>query len=74
MEMYSSELFSSEFLREKFENDLEILGKLREFISSKMWPLDTETAIRLMWGSLWQVYRFSLHSYLGLFSLHVIYN
>ena len=25
--MYSSELFSSEFLREKFENDLEILGK-----------------------------------------------
>ena len=27
MEMYSSELFSSEFLREKFENDLEILGK-----------------------------------------------
>ena len=39
MEMYSSELFSSEFLREKFENHLEILGKLREFISSKMWPL-----------------------------------
>ena len=25
--MYSSKLFSSEFLREKFENDLEILGK-----------------------------------------------
>ena len=27
MEMYTSESFSSEFLREKFENDLEILGK-----------------------------------------------
>ena len=27
MEMYSSKLFSSEFLREKFENDLEILEK-----------------------------------------------
>ena len=27
MEMYSSELFSSEFLREKFENGLEISGK-----------------------------------------------
>ena len=30
MEMYSSELFSSEFLREKFENNLEILGKTQE--------------------------------------------
>ena len=27
MEMYSSKSFSSEFLRKKFENDLEILGK-----------------------------------------------
>ena len=27
MKMYSSELFSSELLREKFENDLDISGK-----------------------------------------------
>ena len=36
--MYSSEFFSLELLREKFENALNISGKAQGFSFSKMWP------------------------------------
>ena len=47
MEMYSSKSFSSEFLREKFENDLKILGKTQGiyFLKNVATLKDTEIAI-----------------------------
>ena len=36
--MYSSELFSPELLREKFENDLEISGETQGIYLLKIWP------------------------------------